>query len=216
MLEMSPRPFGNVIKGLVPASFSTTPKYDIFPQLNGYRNPGYPRNIQEIVGYLTNNNLYKNENHERDNIQKYSEYHFVRNKPIPLLRPMGNEDPFSTHKPHDPSDVNLLAMGNFRFAPPAWGNFIKNNQNVLQQMSTKHEEVIKQKSKVTHLILSVIPNGDEYKIIAQTPGRNHNLPRNPLLEELKKRNIQPKRFILYINFYDTDLQDVDENLENSS
>lgn len=217
-LEVPPRPFGNVLKGLHPTSFVTTPKSDVFPQLNSYRSPGYPRNIQEIIGYLSKNQLHTEDSEIEDSSNRYPKYYKTENsnKPHSIFHQTITQDPFNVHKPQDPSDINLLATGNVRFAPPVWTNFIKSSPQIIEQMATQYQEIVRGKPKVTNLILNVFPIGTEYRVIAQLPGKSRNVPRNPYLEELHKRNIHPQRFVLYINLYDAELNNLDEPLESSS
>lgn len=191
-LETPPRPFTNVIKGLPPKSFVNFKNENVFPQLNGYRNLGYPRNIQEVVGYLSSNKFHKKE-----------EERILRSNP--LYGPIIKGDPFSVHKPEDPSDINLLSLGNFRFAPSILNNFVRNKPNL---RAIKHDDD-SVRSKVTNLILNVFPVGNEYRIIAEMPDDERKRNRNQYLDELSRRNIHPKKFALFINLYETNLDELD-------
>lgn len=173
-----------------------------------------------MFSYLSNNQFHKNE-----------EERILKNNP--LYGSIIKGDPFSIHKPRDPSDINLLSLGKFRFSPQLYSNnYIKNNQNlkeVKQQQIQQHQdeeyaETQKQEyvveSKVTNLLLNIFPVGNEYRITAEMPDDNlkdnvndddnynnnrRKRFRNKFLNELQQRNIHPKKFALYINLYETNL-----------
>lgn len=199
------------MRGLEPTSFRPE-KPSLFPQLTSYRQPGYPRNIQEILGYVTENvNSNRNQlnygeeqyypqnpyNNQAPSTINNNYHHSQTNYPATVPT-----DPFNTYKPQDPSDVNLLATGNVRFAPPLWSNFMKTHPKLHAQMSRHNLNVTKPMS----LVLNVFPIGNEFRIFAQPYRPSSNVFRNEQFEEFKSRSVSAKKMILHVNFYDMDLE----------
>lgn len=115
----SPHPFLPMIIGQPPQQFTTQkPTTTNYPQLNLYRNRYYPKNIQDIIGYMTKSPKRKRQR-EKQSVGASNQENYTFSTP----------DPFSSYKPQDPGDINLLATASFRFAPPIWGTTTRNRHN---------------------------------------------------------------------------------------
>lgn len=108
------------------------------PQVISSKSSPFPRSIQDVIKYMSDS--YK----QYFNGDRQSQYGPQVDKPVHEV-PEETElisnsdvsvsemrtgmsfqmDPFNSYKPKDPSDVNLMATGNLRFAPPAWVNMRK-------------------------------------------------------------------------------------------
>ncbi|XP_028137322.1 uncharacterized protein LOC114331845 isoform X2 [Diabrotica virgifera virgifera] len=127
------RPFEVKVLGLPPQEFTpttstitpTTKKSTTrIPQVNYYKQHQYPKNIQEVLEYITN----------RPNDIVHSNDNIVETFQVPVekvqetsgdFRPTISNSQLYSFKPTDISEVNLLATGNVRFSPPVWKNFQK-------------------------------------------------------------------------------------------
>ncbi|XP_072387157.1 uncharacterized protein [Diabrotica undecimpunctata] len=127
------RPFEVKVLGLPPQEFTpttstippTTKKSTTrIPQVNYYKQHQYPKNIQEVLEYITN----------RHNVNAHNDDNIVESFQVPVeqvkdatgdFRPTISNSQLHSFKPTDISEVNLLATGSVRFSPPVWKNFQK-------------------------------------------------------------------------------------------
>ncbi|XP_017781767.1 PREDICTED: uncharacterized protein LOC108566419 [Nicrophorus vespilloides] len=170
-----PHPFLNNFRGPPPASFSPTSDKN-FAQLQGYSAPHYPRNIQEIINYIT------------------------PEKPKPK-RPQFHHDPFYPYKPKDPSDINLLATANLRFAPPIWKD-IKTNPLMPSPTLYKPNYELPKPKKPIELTLNIFPmpndeDGHFFGFASQNRAKFAHVIEN----ESTKRQMRPRKMVIHLNVY---------------
>ncbi|XP_023017836.2 uncharacterized protein [Leptinotarsa decemlineata] len=155
--SVHPKPFKVEYRGPMPRKFSPTPPTTtsttkrpttlIYPQLTNYRNRYYPKNIQEIVRHMTNKPVHQTMEYTRNtgkrDVNNSKEY----------LNNSVNDDIFHRYKPNDPSEVNLLATGRVRFAPPVWKDF----RNLEDEHNRPQLQFIPKISQITNHPYSTIP-----------------------------------------------------------
>lgn len=86
--------------------------------MNYYKQHYYPKSIQEVIDYVTEKTV------EKDFINIDEEI-IKRDLHTPFSQPP--KDNLNSFRPGDPSEVNLLATGSVRFAPPIWRQFNRFN-----------------------------------------------------------------------------------------
>ncbi|KAG5899901.1 hypothetical protein JTB14_002453 [Gonioctena quinquepunctata] len=136
----TPEPFSVKFLGPQPRKFTPTyptttpttkkPTTLIFPQLTNYRNKYYPRNIQEVLKHVKSEPILHSRKYSRRDEKIKSD-----SGKLKYNEPGGGGDLFQRYKPGDPSEINLLATGSVRFAPPVWKKFpnFEDQRNTLPQ-----------------------------------------------------------------------------------
>lgn len=166
-----PKPFGMKYNGPIPVQFTTTPK----TTFNLPRHRSFPKNIQDVIN---SNNFHQSSN-------------FIKTE-APV------HDPFHLFKPQDPGEVNLLATGQLRFAPPIWKNLQKKMPVYVPiQQNSNHQEVYN-RPKSLALTLNIYPNQErKYKgrQIFQQKFDDGQPPRVKFPDE------KPKKMMIHLNLY---------------
>lgn len=111
LINYNAHPFQNDIQGNVPSAFAVS-KVESSTTV--------PKNIQDVIKISANHKeLATMEEHLSQ--QSYNLLSIpVVDKNIAAFNNERQHDPFHSFKPQDISEVNLLAVSNVRFAPPAW------------------------------------------------------------------------------------------------
>ncbi|KAL3269662.1 hypothetical protein HHI36_008723 [Cryptolaemus montrouzieri] len=183
--EEFPRPFGMAFKEPVPSVFrasSTTEKITTisYPQIAKYRHNYQPRNIQDILRYTAP--MLKAKTYERmhmDGLQNqystarlnqygvsHNQYSDSQNQNFGFNQLPSNHDPFYAYKPQDPSDINLMATANVRFAPPPWKNMNKHFNKMYPNHQPEHPDFVRDKfGRPLIVTLNIFPMTEKDKIM---------------------------------------------------
>jgi hypothetical protein len=210
----SPKPFGVTYHGQPPSEFtSTTEKITTlnYPQVHSFRHRYYPHNIQDVIGY--GNRFNRPQEVAQDFTVKYhrnykqspSQY-VPQNKRSTKNLTFNENDPFYLYKPQDPGDINLLATGNFRFAPPVWSNLKRNFPKAYspqqQQYPTNRQEIYNHAKPLT-VTLNIYPNNEKEVTGNQRYGLRQFI--NHRIENLQPRikfpDNKPKKMTIHLNLY---------------
>lgn len=114
-----------------------------------------------------------------------------------------SHDPFYPYKPKDPSDINLLATANLRFAPPIWKEINTNpapsSSSIHPQESPIYEPQATKNSKALTLTLNVFP-------MANDPRREHfyAVSNNMMPNNMVNKQMQ-RKMIIHLNLFQNEL-----------
>lgn len=158
-----PSPFRPKLIGPPPHHFTTTTEKVTtlnYPQLTNYRNKYYPKNIQDVIGYVNRpRRTRKHKVKEPSQSQSQTSYNLTM-----LGSAFSTGDPFYSYKPQDPSDINLLATASFRFAPPVWSarpKLLKQPQPSLAEKSNSNIHETYDPTKPVSIVLNIYPMNNE-------------------------------------------------------
>ncbi|CAH0555141.1 unnamed protein product [Brassicogethes aeneus] len=214
-MKAQPMPFKTAMLGLTPQHFTTTTEKITtldYPQLTNYRSKYYPKNIQDIIGYVNKDSQTKKVQEKQINQASHKEYYNISAYGSSFL----NNDPFFRYKPQDPSDINLLATASFRFAPPVWSNFrrttpkfLKTSPSNLQSVENTHEQYNMRKPLV--VTLNIYPEKNDLGRLFHT-FRKRNIPYKITLADSKKLK---GKTMISLNLYPDSTHPSNKNNNNS-
>lgn len=104
-------------------------------------------------------------------------------------------DPFFAFKPQDPSDINLLSDGDFRFAPPAVNTFIKKKKYVERQVAATTSS-----TKPVKLTLKLF-SGEKTKLNPESPFVPRYIPLQDEGSYYGKKTPKANQMVVHLNLY---------------
>lgn len=218
----NPKPFSLGSGEPLPTKFQP-PHEDNAGGYSTVRESKHPNNIQEIIGNVHQNfaqNIREAEFtrnlHPAKGMGKIKTTKNIRQKApkdveiVPQnLKKFEQKNIINSFKPRDPSDVNLMATGNLRFAPPAWSNFQKTRQNHVKEDAANVE--INDPNKPLTMTLNLFP-------IANENGGYYNQGDYSFGDERENKffrmmsEYMPRELIIKLNLFPPD-EDVSHNDE---
>lgn len=158
---------------------------------------GQPQNLGSGYGQLQSFNLIPTSISRPSFIPNpYYNYGYFSTKSVELKPGKSfTADPFFAFKPQDPSDINLLSDGNFRFAPPAVNTFIKKKKGTEQLVAATTPP-----TKPVKLTLKLF-SAEKTKLNPESPFVPRYIPLQDESGYFGKKTAKANQMVVHLNLY---------------